>query len=253
MDIFQAIKDRDINAVRDIIESDPSAIQYKYNGLTPLSLASECCRSIEIIELLLDKGFDPNEYSAEIVPLIGALVGLEHASGSEIAIQEEIISLLLSRGASVHGFPGITAPIYTAIYQGHRRIVEMMLPYWGDINSRRDPDWCTLLHRAAYALQPDIVKLLLENGADVSAHDQNFHSPAMYAIQGSHNIPHDDSDICDPIFRRWREVSELLTDAKKYPEKYKLSSKNNTGGYTCTSIMFACMVLMSILLWIILR
>lgn len=170
MDIFEAVSSRNTDAVRAVLDSDPKAIkQTNSSGMTPLHMAAYHCRSVAMIQLLLDKGADPNERTPEgssmqTVPLTRALGGLDEAVGDEIAIQEEIIAILLSRGATVRAYPGMVAPIRTAIYDNRPRVVKLMLPKWDDINCEEE-DGSTLLHIAAYKGHKEIVELLLAHGA----------------------------------------------------------------------------------------
>lgn len=52
--------------------------------------------------------------------------------------------------------------------------------------ARRDDDGATALHAAAFAGSPAIVRLLLDQGADLEALDDLFHSsPLDWAVVGS--------------------------------------------------------------------
>jgi uncharacterized protein len=142
----------------------------------------------QTIEMLLDRGFDPNTLNEKGVPgLIVALqseaplsalllakhpktvVEFQTAQGETplmlAAIHNylELAEVLIERGADVNR-KGWT-PLHYAATRGHREMMRLLLSHDAYIDSEAD-NKTTPLMMAAYAAPPLAVKLLLEEGAD---------------------------------------------------------------------------------------
>jgi ankyrin repeat protein len=72
------------------------------------------------------------------------------------------------------------APIHAAVSNGDLEIVRMILERGADVNARQQNDY-TALHGAAGAGRMDLVELLLAHGADPSAVTDDGKTPADVA------------------------------------------------------------------------
>jgi ankyrin repeat protein len=129
---------------------------------------------IETVELLLDKGADPN------------MVGNDGTTALMTAIISgdiEIVELLLDKGAhtNIVNTYGQTALISAAWY-GHSGIVELLLDRGANPNIVDKYDKTALLV-ASVVGNIDIVKLLLDNGADINIVDKYDKTALMCASQ----------------------------------------------------------------------
>ncbi len=102
--------------------------------------------------------------------------------------QDEQVRILIDLGANTrNGFYGIP-PIILAAKDGHFEIIKLLLEHGADADSRdssgRNP--LMLCHS-----NPEMVKLLIEHGADVNARDTDGNTPLHYAAEASVDI-HDD-------------------------------------------------------------
>src|SRR6516162_2102744 len=72
-----------------------------------------------------------------------------------------------------------STPLHCAAWKGHCEIVKLLLEAGADANARNENDhWGTTpLHAAAHANQPAIAELLIEHGADLNAEDKNGKMP----------------------------------------------------------------------------
>ena len=80
----------------------------------------------------------------------------------------------------------ITA-LHWAAWSWHTEVVKVLLDNKADLNARRTDDGATALHTAAYSGHREIVKLLLDNKADVNARRTNDDAtPLYFAAQNGH-------------------------------------------------------------------
>jgi ankyrin repeat protein len=140
------------------------------------------------VEALLQRGFDPNTVNPEGVP--GLIKALQEQSFKVAAVlasqeqtrvdvrnardesplmlaalrgQEALVVQLVSRGAAVNK-AGWT-PLHYAATGGHLRVAAFLIGAHADVNAE-SPNGTTPLMMAAMYANSDMVKLLLESGAE---------------------------------------------------------------------------------------
>lgn len=158
---FDAIKEGDIEHVRELLENGANPNKRDSDGYLPLTLvtSAEFNVSVEIAALLLEYGADPNRPDS-LPPLFNA------SSVGDL----ELVRLLVDRGADVNK-PWETlgrTPLWVAAQDGHTQIVEYLLDRGASPNQRDTSGW-TPLHAAAISGKLEIVKLLLERGTYTDA------------------------------------------------------------------------------------
>ncbi|XAR53285.1 hypothetical protein NMG60_11021782 [Bertholletia excelsa] len=144
------------------------------SGRTALHIAA-CRGSENCVLLLLDYRADPNSRDSEgNVPLWEAIR----------ANHEPIIKLLTDNGATItSGDVGQFA--CTAAEQNSLELLEELVRYGGDVTHPKS-NGCTALHVAVCEGNTEIVKFLLDNGADMDKTDNHGWTPRDLAEQQGH-------------------------------------------------------------------
>jgi len=165
------------------------------------------------IEVLLNKGFDPNTVNEEGVPALilaaqkksfNAIVVLVKDKKTNLNVvskesentlmlaaiqnQIEIAKLLIEQGADVNK-PGWT-PLHYAATKGYIDIMRLLIEHSAYLDAE-SPNGTTPLMMAAYYGTPQAVKLLLEEGADPLIKNKLGLSAMDFAKQSTHKDSQD--------------------------------------------------------------
>lgn len=92
----------------------------------------------------------------------------------------EVVDFLAEKVKNINGTSKFGTPLMAAVVKGYAKITEKLLLHKANPNSK-DANNTTALHYAIMFKKKDLVKLLLEAGADLSLKDNNGNSPEDYA------------------------------------------------------------------------
>ena len=205
LDVALVLGDHD--AVAKALDADPGLVSKDLNGRRPLSHA---CHSAflrpssarasgvrRVVELLLDHGADVNEtFDNEF----GAMPVLYGAAG--VAYDPQTTRLLLDRGAN----PNDGESLYHSMEAGDETCAELLLARGATVRETNALGYAIALHSVAklrlllehgdlrpedpelrdallHAGDPEMVRLLIEHGADVNARDRYGRTPYMRAAR----------------------------------------------------------------------
>ena len=133
---------------------------------------------VQVVRRLLDLGFELNAADAHGQP------------GLSVAIRAEspkVVKVLLERpGIDVNALNAAgESPLMLAAIQGDLVDVKLLIGHGARVNQ---PGW-SALHYAAASPHTDVLKFLIEQGADVQARSPNGTTPLMMAAQyGSEDV-----------------------------------------------------------------
>lgn len=167
--VLEAVKTNDISALRDIISTDPTlAAARNDSGVSALMLALYNRRP-ELQEVLLDAGVELDVYEAAA---LGRRDRLDHWLARDPGL------------ASSYSADGFTA-LHLAAFFGRAGAVETLLAQGAPVDaSSRNAMRVAPIHSAAAAHSAEIVRLLLEAGADPSARQEGdytaLHAAALH-------------------------------------------------------------------------
>ena len=137
----------------------PEGLNFELNGKSPLAVACDSTKTLDIVKLLLDHDADPNYILKE---------HNETALHLAIAWKEniDIVEILLDRGAdpNIQDIDNETALMNASEY-GRTEMVKLLLDYGADPNIR-DINGTTALILASNRGHIEIVELLLQRGAN---------------------------------------------------------------------------------------
>ncbi|XP_010325113.1 potassium channel AKT1-like [Solanum lycopersicum] len=163
--------------LRQLLKKGMDPNESDSSGRTVLHIAASK-GSVECILLLLDFGAHPNRKDSEgNVPLWDAMVGKHEA----------VIKLLVDNGAKISsGDVGQFASF--AVEQGSLDLLKEIIKYGGDVTLLNSLG-TTALHTAISEENAEIVKFLLEQGADIDKADVHGWTPrALAEFQGHKEI-----------------------------------------------------------------
>jgi ankyrin repeat protein len=151
--------------------ADPSAVAlYRGNdGATPLFCACWSSRNLSLVRWLLDQGAIATDAH------LGVVLGHLQRHGKEAY---DIAEALLAWGLPIDGsVAGGRTPLQAFAHQGVHKTVSWLLAHGADVNARV-PGGRTAAHFAAERnAGPRTLALLVEEGADLGARDEDGHTP----------------------------------------------------------------------------
>lgn len=83
------------------------------------------------------------------------------------------------------GSKGDCTPLMEASSGGYIDIVKLLLENTADVNSQSQAGNTALIYACCGGYE-DVVEVLLNHGADIEAHNENGHTPLMEAASGGH-------------------------------------------------------------------
>jgi|GEM_PF-6451774 len=176
---------------RALLENKASIDAPNSSGLTPLHLAARHAYTLEMVQLLLDYGANPNciakenELHPALTPLHMAVLGVEEWAVDVVSeVQERIVDLLLSRGAKTDSHDGLVMPpIVYAVGMGLLGITKQL---WSAMRKQNLEFASVLLIIAASRGRENVSRFLLEQGADPRWVNSKGSTAIQVAIDNGH-------------------------------------------------------------------
>ena len=185
----------DLAKVRLLIDHGANVNAATKRGRTALLVAAMSDHSADIVKLLKEKGADLRAVDfLKTTPLRAATLGSD----------TETIRMLIDAGVDVNAadLPGITPLMMAAGWSGNLRAVQMLLAKGANVNAVSRPVMglpvkngasefgsLTALIMAAPFGPPELIKTLLDAGADVNAKDVRGMTPLMLSVATDHQDP----------------------------------------------------------------
>ena len=160
--LMQAIRAGDKAALESLLKDEPDLLRFTAPNGSSVLLLSAYFGHPEVAEVFRRHGAKPNVFEA-----------------SALGDLESVRKLVAADRGLVNAFaPDGFYPLGLAAYFGHRAIVEFLLKNGAHVNlSARNAQKVTALHAGASRGGAEIVKLLLEAGADPNARQERGFVP----------------------------------------------------------------------------
>ena len=174
-----------------LLDSGADVNPHDKNDNTPLDLAAAGGR-LELVKMLLKRTEE-----VEVEGIRGCTTFFSAAEGGNI----DIVHLLLDHGTDAHARDDDeNNALHIAAVNGHLEVAQMLLARNVEVNARNNSGMTPLLRVLLISRNPDVVRLLLDHGADVDACDIAGWTALHHAV-GSGN-----PEIVQMILERSTEV-----------------------------------------------
>ena len=120
-------------------------------------------------------------------------------------------------------WPGMT-PLHYAADEGHTEVVELLIANGADVNAK-DENGRTPLHLATYWGEKEIVELLIAAGADVNAKDMSNWIWTPLDIATHPENPIDTAEIAELLRKHGGKTSEELKDLEEVKESIHAAAR----------------------------
>jgi ankyrin repeat protein len=178
-EIFDAVKNNDLNTVKLILDKDGSVMSLKdKSGNTPLHSAA-AVGSLQIIEYLLSKGADINSTNPTLsTPLHVAITNKQDAAAK----------LLIEKGADLNKKDSRgNTPLHAVVYSNQKEIAELLINKGADLESRNQQNYTPLGALTRSTKNFEVAEVLVRSGADINSPWTDGATPLNYAAMYSDN------------------------------------------------------------------
>ena len=175
--LVDAVESRDSALARSLLDSGVPVDETQPDGTSALHWASHL-EQIDLVDLLLGKGADPNVTNRYgVTPL-----SLAATNGSPA-----VITALLDAGARPNtASPYGETPLMTAARTGDAEVVSLLLTAGANVNAKEAWRGQTALMWAAAETNAAAAQVLMEMGADVSARSDGGMTAVLFAARAGH-------------------------------------------------------------------
>ena len=248
--LMLAVREGHVEVVSYLLNHGADVTKHNHSRDTALHFAAQWGR-LEIVLMLLNKGAElDQENNDHHTPLVVSVLKNNHdvmlhliASGADVAqlarstyegrdlgrealshvIAHKHIKLaknFITEGIGIEGLlstsPPMTALMWTA-QEGYDSLTEKLILRGVNINYQNPDHGCTALHYASHAGQLEIVKLLLNKGAEVDQKNHNKRTPLVLSAWKNNH------DVMLHLIASGADVAQLARGAYAYLGREALS------------------------------
>jgi uncharacterized protein len=192
---FRAIKNGDIQKVRELIEQNPSLVDTKdESGMSGVVVATYYSQS-KVSDLLISKGAALDFFEAamtgrlevlrkfsEVDPKLLKVFSKDGFTALHLAAffgHEDVAKFLVEQGSDVNAISTNAmrvTPLHSAVAHNHLEISKLLVSGGADVNAKQEGLF-TPLHGAAQNGNLEISEMLVSKGADINARTNDGKTP----------------------------------------------------------------------------
>jgi ankyrin repeat protein len=223
--IHNACRKGDVETVRKLVETDPSLVdaddKHRWRPIFHAALG----RHMDVVRFLIDSGADLAAHDGYVLHYAGEVPG-----------NKEIVALLVTHGAldpHVRPVDDLSRQLLAALFLGDAARVGSMLDRHAHLATTADGRGDYPIHHAARNGDTEIVRLLIDSGADVNVANERGHTVLHCAGGHGHldavhlllangadasvKFTHDGKTLLEwlaqyPDDQRFTKITRLLTD-----------------------------------------
>ena len=206
MDIYSAAILGNVDEIKSILAEKPELVNARdQNGYTPLHFAITSLGNEKAVKLLVDNGADINarENHMGATPLHFAV-----DKGPK-----EIVEFLILRGADINARDKIGGTALHHLVQADQKDstdkIEFLLSKGADINAKDIVGGGTPLHYASLNGYINIVRFLIDKGADITCQGKDGVTALSLAEHEGHK------DVADLLRKHMKEIRDLLSSIEE--------------------------------------
>ncbi|MFP3033742.1 MAG: ankyrin repeat domain-containing protein [Wolbachia sp.] len=208
-ELFDAIKQNNIDKVRDLINRGADVKAKNKDGKTSLHWAAEYNDTPEIVQLLIEKGADINAKDKS------GKTPLDLANQND---KIKVIEFLVNKSASLNEM----LPLHWAVENCSLKVVKLFID--NDSINAKDRDGKTPLHLAAKTGRSEIAELLVDNKADINATDTSSWTP-LHETAGKNNATEGQLNVAKLLISKYANIN--AKNDKSYTPLHLTAQKGN--------------------------
>jgi len=176
--LYKACVDGSLDIATVLLDAGADVNLKSTQGYTPLYAAVQS-KHKPVVEYLLSKG-------ASIDEKLGPL-GLTAFYKASIDGSLDIAKVLVDAGADINmkSTEGYT-PLFVAVQNKHKPVVEYLISKGARIDEKNGQNNDTALHKACVTGSLEVVKILVDAGADINAVNKQGETPNDFAVENNH-------------------------------------------------------------------
>lgn len=178
-ELYKAIEKKDIPKIKELIDKGAPIDTMAKNGKTALVLAAKL-GDIAFLKFLMEKGADVNQQDG-----MGMTALMEACSYGHL----NVVNLLIKNGAviTIKDFAGTTALWRATTKKNNIEVIKILIDLDADVNLVSHFLGSSVLWNAVDNNQPDIVELLIKNGANINFKMESGWSLLAWAKEHKYN------------------------------------------------------------------